>query len=191
MCSTVNGAASSKILFRALLMSVLLADPDADILNRIDACSGTMHWNQEGVIKRVQKLYSARTGETLKAFVISPGHGDAFIAQNVVLVEQEQMAQKLFRYEAALVQRLPSISTTGRSVKQFKATKTLTLDAADALDVHARCLKDAKPRICKCGREGGCRCDQVVTVVFQEFRCGNGTATGYIFAALMSGIANS
>ena len=58
-------------------------------------------------------------------------------------------------------------------------------------DVHARCLKDARPRVCKRGREGGCCCDQAVTLVFQEFRCGNGTATGYIFAALMSWIANS
>ena len=47
---------------------------------------------------------------------------------------------------------------------------------------------DAKRWVCNRGREGGC-CydkDEPATLVFQEFRCGNGTATGYIFAALIS-----
>ena len=63
----------------------------------------------------------------MKAFCIWPGDGDSYIAQDVVLVEREQMAQELFKYEAAQVrlsvngQRMPSIKLTARSVNQFKA----------------------------------------------------------------------
>ena len=111
MCLAVNGAASNKVVALALLMGVLLEDPEADVLHGIDgmsvraklrcvACNQTMHWKQEGVIRSVQKLCRARRGETMKAFCISPGDGDSYIAQDVVLVEHEA-AQKLFKYEAS------------------------------------------------------------------------------------------
>ena len=36
MCLAVNGAASNKVIALALLLDVLLNDPDADLLNGID-----------------------------------------------------------------------------------------------------------------------------------------------------------
>ena len=153
MCLAVNGAASNKVVALALLMGVLLEDPEADVLHGIDgmsvraklrcvACNQTMHWKQEGVIRSVQKLCRARRGETMKAFCISPGDGDSYIAQDVVLVEHEA-AQKLFKYEASQVllsvdgakdafdeHRVKSLLSTAKSAKRLKVTKTL--DAGDA-----------------------------------------------------------
>ena len=109
----VNGAASDRIL-SVFVEGRLLDDSDADVLNGIDglrvrarlkcdACNQTMHWKQEGVIRSKQKLCQARRGETMKAFCISTGDDESYIAQDVVLVEHEQMAQKLFEYEAAQI----------------------------------------------------------------------------------------
>lgn len=78
----------------------------------------------------------------MKAFCISPGDGDSYIAQDVVLVEHEA-AQKLFKYEASQVllsvdgakdafdeHRVKSLLSTAKSAKRLKVTKTL--DAGDA-----------------------------------------------------------
>ncbi len=46
-----------------------------------------------------------------------------------------------------------------RSVKQLKVTKTLNFGCWRCDARCARCFRDAKPWICKCGREGGCCCD--------------------------------
>ena len=39
MCLVINDAASNKVIAIALLMAVLLDDPDADVLNGIDGMS--------------------------------------------------------------------------------------------------------------------------------------------------------
>ena len=93
----VNSAASDRIL-SVFVEGRLLDDSDADVLNGIDglsvrtrlkcdACNQTMHWKQEGVIRGKQKLCQARRGETMKAFSISTGDDESYIAQDVVLVE--------------------------------------------------------------------------------------------------------
>ena len=64
---------------------------------------------------------------------IQPGDGHAFVAQDVVLVDYEQMAQKLFKYgakDAFDPDRVKSLLPTARSAKRLKVTKTL--DAGDA-----------------------------------------------------------
>jgi len=57
-----------------------------------------MHWKQEGVIRRVRKLCRARKGETMKDFLQLADKENCYVAQDVVLVEHEQMAQELFKY---------------------------------------------------------------------------------------------